>query len=97
MARRRQVTRTFKGSKVTTVDFNAETGESEEVTRDLGVRFKDEQKLLKYMRNKYETSTTKIAHVVSYVPVNTVRTMDEGEFIENSELVETTPITEEED
>lgn len=86
MARKIMVTRTFLGTKVTVLEINVETAEPHNNTYDMPRRYKDNDSLLKAVKEAYETETNKIVHVVAKEETDTLREMTESDFIKYSTI-----------
>lgn len=88
MARKRVVSRAFKGAEVQVLAMNIETAEPFNKTIELPIQIKNEDKLLAYLRENFDTDETKIVHVVSYQDKITLRAMTEVDFIANSYVLD---------
>lgn len=90
MARKRVVTRTIKGTEVSVLGMNTETAEPETVTYVIPGNFQkvendkavyDYKKLLKAVRERYDTETFTNVKVVDAKNVDKLYGMYEDEFI----------------
>lgn len=86
MARRDIVTRTIIGTEVTVLALNTETCEPHNLTVVINGAWgnADDKKLLKTVKNAYETETESICKVVAVHPVNKLYGMWQEDFIANA-------------
>lgn len=87
MARKPMVTRTIETTKVTVLCLNIETAEPFNKTVTVARTHKDENKLLKLVKEIAETSTEKVVHIVDKEVISTLYGMTEDKFIANAEIL----------
>lgn len=81
MARKPQITRTFKTHRVTALCLDITTAESQNVTVTLPRVLNDEKKTLAAVRAAIETDTLKAVSIVDSEVVERLYTMDEDFFL----------------
>ena len=87
MARKPMVTRTITTTKATALCLNIESGEPENITVTVPRTYKDEEKLLKAVKDTAETDTLKVVHIVSTEEVETLYGMSEQDFINGATVL----------
>lgn len=86
MARVPMVTRTINTTKVNVMCLDIETGEPCNRYVVVPRTYKDDEKLLKKVKEVLETETLKPVHVVDKEEIETLYGMSEQEFIEHAEV-----------
>lgn len=84
MARKPMITRTLISTKATVLCLNVETAEPTNETFELARTFKDNDKLMKALKEKYESDTTKLVHIVDTAEVEKLYGMSETDFMLNA-------------
>lgn len=87
MARVPMVTRTIITTKVNVMCLDIETGEPCNKTVVVLRTYKDDEKLLKKVKEVLETETLKPVHIVDKEEIETLYGMKEQDFIEYSEVL----------
>lgn len=87
MARVPMVTRTIITTKVNVMCLDIETGEPFNKTVVVPRTYKDDEKLLKKVKEVLETETLKPVHIVDKEEIETLYGMKEQDFIEHAELL----------
>ena len=88
MARKPQITRTFKTNRVTALCLDITTAEPQNVTVTLPRVLSDEKKTLAAVKAAVETDTLKAVSIVDSEVIEQLYTMDEDFF-----LAHATPVT----
>ena len=88
MARKPQITRTFKTNRVTVLCLDITTAEPQNVTVTLPRVMNDEKKTLAAVKSAIETDTLKAVSIVDSEVIEQLYTMDEDFF-----LAHATPVT----
>lgn len=91
MARKPMITRTIMSTKATVLCLNVETAEPSNETFELARTYKDNDKLMKALKNQYETEDTKLVHIVDIEEVEKLYGMSETDFMLNA--IELDPTT----
>lgn len=91
MARKPMVTRSIKSTVVNALCLNVETAEPSNESFELARTYATEDKLMKALKENYETETLKIVHVVDTHEKETLYGMSENEFMKHA--VELDPAT----
>ena len=86
MARVPMVTRTITTTKVNVMCLDIETGEPCNKITVVPRTYKDDETLLKKVKEVLETETLKPVHVVGKEEIETLYGMTEQEFIEHAEI-----------
>lgn len=87
MARKPQVTRTITTTKVTVLGMDVEKCEPMNETFTVPRTYKDEDKLMKAVKDAGETDTFKIVKIVDTQVEETLYGMSEQEFIEHAHVL----------
>lgn len=87
MARVSMVTRTITTTKVNVMCLDIETGEPCNKSVVVPRTYKDDEKLLKKVKEVLETETLKPVHIVDKEEIETLYGMTEQNFIEHSEVL----------
>lgn len=87
MARVPMVTRTIITTKVNAMCLDIETGEPCNKTVVVPRTYKDDEKLLKKVKEVLETETLKPVHIVDKEEIETLYGMKEHDFIEHAEVL----------
>lgn len=87
MARVPMVTRTITTTKVNVMCLDIETGEPCNMNAVVPRTYKDDETLLKKVKEVLETETLKPVHVVDKEEIETLYGMSEQEFIEHAEVL----------
>jgi hypothetical protein len=87
MARVPMVTRTITTTKVNVMCLDIETGEPCNKITVVPRTYKDDETLLKKVKEVLETETLKPVHVVSKEEIETLYGMSEQEFIEHAKVL----------
>ena len=87
MARVPMVTRTIITTKVKVMCLDIETGEPCNKTVVVPRTYKDDEKLLKKVKEVLETETLKPIHIVDKEEIETLYGMKEQDFIEYAEVL----------
>lgn len=87
MARVPMVTRTIVTTKANVMCLNVETAEPFNMVVSVPRTYKDEESLLKAVKNAAETDNVKCVHVVDSEQVETLYGMTEQEFIEHAKVL----------
>lgn len=87
MARVPMVTRTIITTKVNVMCLDIETGEPFYKTVVVPRTYKDDEKLLKKVKEVLETETLKPVHIVDKEEIETLYGMKEQDFIEHAEVL----------
>lgn len=95
MARVPMVTRTITTTKVNVMCLDIETGESCNTSVVVPRTYKDNETLLKKVKEVLETETLKPVHVVSKEEIETLYGMSEQEFIEHAKVLPSRTVSEE--
>lgn len=95
MARVPMVTRTIITTKVNVMCLDIETGEPCNKCVVVPRTYKDDEKLLKKVKEVLETETLKPVHIVDKEEIETLYGMSEQEFIEHSKVQPSRKATEE--
>lgn len=95
MARVPMVTRTINTTKVNVLCLNIETGEPCNRSVVVPRTYKDDEKLLKKVKEVLETETLKPVHIVDKEEIETLYGMTEQKFIEHSEVQPSRKVVEE--
>lgn len=88
MARKRVVSRTIKGLQVTTMTLNIVTAEPGNATYTIGNSFKDDEKLLSYIKKVYDSDETKNVAIVDKTVTCVKYEMNEDDYIKAARVVE---------
>ena len=86
--RKPMVTRTFKGLELTVMGVDTKTAEVTNKTVVLARVIKDENKLLKAVKDAYETDTYKVVQIVDRKEVETLYGMTEQDFIAHATILD---------
>lgn len=81
MARIRMVTRTVKGTRASVLCLDTETHNAFTLDYEVGGTFTDNAKLLKVMKDNFETETIKLVHIESTEETEQLYGMPESEFM----------------
>lgn len=92
MARKPQITRTFKTHRITALCLDITTAEPQNVTVTLPRYISDEKKTMAAVKAAIETDTLKAVSIVDSVVVEQLYTMDEDFF-----LAHATPVAREDE
>lgn len=95
MARVPMVTRTITTTKVNVMCLDIETGEPCNKSVVVPRTYKDDETLLKKVKEVLETETLKPVHVVSKEEIETLYGMSEQEFIEHAKVLSPRTVSEE--
>lgn len=95
MARVPMVTRTLTTTKVNVMCLDIETGEPCNKSVVVPRTYKDDETLLKKVKEVLETETLKPVHVVSKEEIETLYGMSEQEFIEHAKVLPPRTVSEE--
>lgn len=95
MARVPMVTRTITTTKVNVMCLDIETGEPCNKSVVVPRTYKDNETLLKKVKEVLETETLKPVHVVSKEEIETLYGMPEQEFIEHAKVLPSRTVSEE--
>lgn len=95
MARVPTVTRTITTTKVNVMCLDIETGEPCNKSVVVPRTYKDDETLLKKVKEVLETETLKPVHVVSKEEIETLYGMPEQEFIEHAKVLPPRTVSEE--
>lgn len=95
MARVPMVTRTITTTKVNVMCLDIETGEPCNMITVVPRTYKDDEALLKKVKEVLETETLKPVHVVSKEEIETLYGMSEQEFIEHAKVMPPRTVSEE--
>lgn len=95
MARVPMVTRTITTTKVNVMCLDIETGEPCNTITVVPRTYKDDEALLKKVKEVLETETLKPVHVVSKEEIETLYGMSEQEFIEHAKVMPPRTVSEE--
>ena len=95
MARVPMVTRTITTTKVNVMCLDIETGEPFNKTVVVPRTFKNDEKLLKKVKEVLETETLKPVHIVDKEEIETLYGMTEQEFIEHARVLPPRTVSEE--
>lgn len=87
MARVPMVTRTITTTKVNVMCLDIETGEPCNKITEVPRTYKDDETLLKKVKEVLETETLKPVHVVDKEEIETLYGMSEQEFIEHAKVL----------
>lgn len=87
MARVPMVTRTIITTKANVMCLDIETGEPCNKTVVVPRTYKDDEKLLKKVKEFLETETLKPVHIVDKEEIETLYGMKEQDFIEHAEVL----------
>ena len=87
MARKPQITRTFRTNRITVLCLDVVTAESQNVTVTLPRVLNDEKKTMAAVKAAIETDTLKAVSIVDSVVVEQLYTMDEDFFLAHATLV----------
>lgn len=87
MARVPMVTRTITTTKVNVMCLDIETGEPFNKTVVVPRTYKDDEKLLKKVKEVLETETLKPVNIVDKEEIETLYGMKEQDFIEHAEVL----------
>lgn len=87
MARVPMVTRTIITTKVNVMCLDIERGEPFNKTVVVPRTYKDDEKLLKKVKEVLETETLKPVHIVDKEEIETLYGMKEQDFIEHAEVL----------
>lgn len=85
MARVRMVTRTVKGTKAEVMCLDTSTAKAFNLEFEVGGTFTDNAKLLKVMKDTFETETLKLVHIVSAEEIEQLYGMPESDFIAHAQ------------
>ena len=88
MARKPMVTRTLKSTTVVALCMDVVKCEPENKTLTIARTFKDDNSALKVLKNKYETDTLKVVHVVSRTETEELYGMTEEDFIKYAVILD---------
>lgn len=88
MARKPMVTRTIITTKVDVLSMNVTNGEALNSSLVLPRTYKDDEKLLKILKNTYDTDTVKVVHIIDKTEVETLYGMTEEDFILNAKVLD---------
>ena len=91
MARIPMVTRTITATKVNVMCLDIETGDPCNKSVVVSRTYKDDEKLLKKVKEVIETETMKPVHIVDKEEIETLYGMTEQEFIEHAEILPLRP------
>ena len=86
--RKPMVTRTFKGMELTVMGVDTTTAEVTNKTVVLARAIKDSNKLLKAVKDSYETDTYKVVQIVDSKEVETMYGMSEQDFIAHASILD---------
>lgn len=86
--RKPMVTRTFKGMELTVMGVDTKTAEVTNKTVVLARAIKDSNKLLKTVKDSYETDTYKVVQIVDSKEVETMYGMSEQDFIAHASILD---------
>lgn len=89
------VTRTITTTKVNVMCLDIETGEPCNMATVVPRTYKDDETLLKKVKEVLETETLKPVHVVSKEEIETLYGMPEQEFIEHARVLPPRTVSEE--
>lgn len=95
MARVPMVTRTITTTKVNVMCLDIETGEPCNKIAVVLRTYKDDETLLKKVKEVLETETLKPVHVVGKEEIETLYGMSEQEFIEQAKVLPSRTVSEE--
>lgn len=95
MARIPMVTRTIITTKVNVMCLDIETGEPCNMSVVVPRTYKDDEKLLKKVKEVLETETLKPVYIVDKEEIETLYGMTEQNFIEHSEVLPTRAVNNE--
>ena len=95
MARVPMVTRTITITKVNVLCLDIETGEPCNKSAVVPRTYKDDETLLKKVKEVLETETLKPVHVVSKEEIETLYGMPEQVFIEHAKVLQPRTVSEE--
>lgn len=95
MARVPMVTRTIITTKVSVMCLDIETGEPCNESVVVPRTYKDDEKLLKKVKEVLETETLKPVHIVDKKEIETLYGMTEQEFIDHAEILPPRTVSEE--
>lgn len=95
MARVPMVTRTIITTRVNVMCLDIETGEPCNRSVVVPRTYKDDEKLLKKVKEFLETETLKPVHIVDKEEIETLYGMTEQKFIEHSEVLPPRAVSEE--
>lgn len=87
MARVPMVTRTIITTKVNVMCLDIETGEACNISVKVPRTYKDDEKLLKKVKEVFETEKLKPVHIVDKEEIETLYGMEEQVFIEHAEIL----------
>lgn len=87
MPKKKMVTRTFKGLKVTALCLDLETAEPQNVVVNLPRTYKNEKKLFQAVQDTIDTDTLKAVHVVDVENETALYGMPEEEFMKHAEKI----------
>ena len=82
MPRVKNITRTFKITRVTALILNVETAEPFNETFNLAGTFKNDEAILKALKKEYEDEVCKIAHIVDTEVITKKLSMPVQNFID---------------
>ena len=88
MARKPMVTRTLKSTTVVALCMDVVNCEPENKTLTIARTFKDDNSALKVLKDKYETDTLKVVHVVSRTETEELYGMSEEDFIKYADILD---------
>lgn len=97
MARVPMITRTVTSTKATVLAVDITTGKTFDKEVEVARTYKDSDKLLKAIKNSFETATKKIVAIKSSEEVETLYGMSEQQFIEFAEKLPPRKTTERKD
>lgn len=89
------VTRTITTTKVNVMCLDIETGEACNKITVVSRTYKDDETLLKKVKEVLETDTLKPVHVVDKEEIETLYGMSEQEFIEHAKVMTPRAVSEE--
>lgn len=84
MARKPMVTRSVKGTRVTLMALDIETAEPLNITYVVTKHYKNDEVLLKRLKEVHDTDTVKLVAIVAKESVNTLYGMPEDDFMANA-------------
>ena len=84
MARKPMVTRSFEVTRVNVMCCDTDTAEVTNIEREIPRTYKDDNKLLKVVKEAIETDTLKVVTVVDKTVVSKLYGMSEIDFLKNA-------------
>lgn len=81
MARKPMVTRTLISTQVTVLCLDIQSAEPSNVTFSIARTFKDDDKLMKALKDEHETDDLKLVHIVDKKEVEKLYGMTETDFM----------------